>query len=155
MCSAREGAGLGGLVTSCSSEHASTTQFFCPVLNTALLCSVSQPSPAPQELSEQPASPTSPLGGLQGGRAQEAPTASQGLLKLFQRNTPMEDLGAKGVSADGEPHCCAGPGVAGVGWSAALRWPCAVPGDILPDGCRRLWASTRPRGPRDARAVPC
>ncbi|XP_043322931.1 TBC1 domain family member 9B isoform X5 [Cervus canadensis] len=56
-----------------------------------------EPSPAPQELSEQPASPTSPLGGLQGGRAQEAPTASQGLLKLFQRNTPMEDLGAKGA----------------------------------------------------------
>ncbi|XP_065773322.1 TBC1 domain family member 9B isoform X1 [Muntiacus reevesi] len=56
-----------------------------------------EPSPAPQELSEQPASPTSPLGGLQGGRVQEAPTASQGLLKLFQRNTPMEDLGAKGA----------------------------------------------------------
>ncbi|XP_016056972.1 PREDICTED: TBC1 domain family member 9B [Miniopterus natalensis] len=54
-------------------------------------------SQAPQEASEQPASPTSPCGGLQNSLAQEAPTASQGLLKLFQRNAPMEDLGAKGA----------------------------------------------------------
>ncbi|KAK2501404.1 hypothetical protein MC885_004308 [Smutsia gigantea] len=52
---------------------------------------------APQEVSEQPASPTSPLGGHQSSHVQEAPTASQGLLKLFQRNVPMEDLGAKGA----------------------------------------------------------
>ncbi|XP_032952097.1 TBC1 domain family member 9B isoform X2 [Rhinolophus ferrumequinum] len=45
--------------------------------------------PAPQEALGQPASPTS--------HPQGAPTASQGLLKLFQGNTPMEDLGAKGA----------------------------------------------------------
>lgn len=50
----------------------------------------------------------------------------------------MEDLGAKGVSPDREPHRCAGPGVAGVGLSAALGWPCAGPGDILPDRCAVL-----------------
>ncbi|XP_059951037.1 TBC1 domain family member 9B isoform X2 [Mesoplodon densirostris] len=63
----------------------------------SIVDSAPESSPAPQEMSEQPASPTSPLGGLQGSHAQEAPTASQGLLKLFQRNTPMEDLGAKGA----------------------------------------------------------
>ncbi|KAM5217485.1 TBC1 domain family member 9B isoform 4-T4 [Hipposideros larvatus] len=46
-------------------------------------------SPAPQEELGQPASPTSSPHG--------APTAYQGLLKLFQGNTPMEDLGAKGA----------------------------------------------------------
>nr|XP_019572503.1 PREDICTED: TBC1 domain family member 9B isoform X3 [Rhinolophus sinicus] len=45
--------------------------------------------PAPQEALGQPASPTS--------HQQGAPTASQGLLKLFQGNMPMEDLGAKGA----------------------------------------------------------
>uniref|UniRef100_A0A2I3SX99 TBC1 domain family member 9B n=1 Tax=Pan troglodytes TaxID=9598 RepID=A0A2I3SX99_PANTR len=54
-------------------------------------------SPAPQEVSEQPASPASPLSSRQSFCAQEAPTASQGLLKLFQKNSPMEDLGAKGA----------------------------------------------------------
>ncbi|XP_007465568.1 PREDICTED: TBC1 domain family member 9B [Lipotes vexillifer] len=63
----------------------------------SIVDSAPESSPAPQEVSEQPASPTSPLGGLQGSHAQEAPTASQALLKLFQRNTPMEDLGAKGA----------------------------------------------------------
>ncbi|EPY87651.1 TBC1 domain family member 9B isoform b [Camelus ferus] len=53
--------------------------------------------PASQDVSEQPASPTSPLDGHQSSRAQDAPTASQGLLKLFQRNAPVEDLGAKGA----------------------------------------------------------
>ncbi|XP_045855183.1 TBC1 domain family member 9B isoform X4 [Meles meles] len=52
--------------------------------------------PAPAEAADQP-SPTSPLGGRQGSSVQEAPTASQGLLKLFQGNSPMEDLGAKGA----------------------------------------------------------
>jgi len=54
-------------------------------------------SPAPAEASDQPASPTTPLGGRQSSSVQEAPTASQGLLKLFQGNSPMEDLGAKGA----------------------------------------------------------
>ncbi|XP_059551624.1 TBC1 domain family member 9B isoform X4 [Myotis daubentonii] len=53
--------------------------------------------PAPQEAPEQPASTGSPCGGCQSSLAQEAPTASQGLLKLFRRNTPVEDLGAKGA----------------------------------------------------------
>ncbi|XP_019572504.2 TBC1 domain family member 9B isoform X4 [Rhinolophus sinicus] len=48
-----------------------------------------QALPAPQEALGQPASPTS--------HQQGAPTASQGLLKLFQGNMPMEDLGAKGA----------------------------------------------------------
>ncbi|EPQ06953.1 TBC1 domain family member 9B [Myotis brandtii] len=63
--------------------------------------SVMDPSPessqAPQEASEQPASPSSSCGGCQSSLAQEAPTASQGLLKLFRRNAPVEDLGAKGA----------------------------------------------------------
>uniref|UniRef100_A0A2K6CQ68 TBC1 domain family member 9B n=1 Tax=Macaca nemestrina TaxID=9545 RepID=A0A2K6CQ68_MACNE len=54
-------------------------------------------SPAPQEVPEQPASPASPLSSRQSFCAQEVPTASQGLLKLFQKNSPMEDLGAKGA----------------------------------------------------------
>ncbi|XP_035146631.1 TBC1 domain family member 9B isoform X5 [Callithrix jacchus] len=54
-------------------------------------------SPAPQEVSEQPASPASPLNSHQSFCVQEVPTASQGLLKLFQKNSPMEDLGAKGA----------------------------------------------------------
>nr|KAF6482309.1 TBC1 domain family member 9B [Molossus molossus] len=57
----------------------------------------SEPSKALQEASIQPTSPTSPCGGRQNSLAQEAPTAFQGLLKLFQRNAPMEDLGAKGA----------------------------------------------------------
>ncbi|XP_071067331.1 TBC1 domain family member 9B isoform X3 [Dasypus novemcinctus] len=63
--------------------------------------SVAEPAPesssAPQEALEQPASPTSALSGRQSSCAQEAPTASQGLLKLFQRNTSVEVLGAKGA----------------------------------------------------------
>ncbi|XP_031791365.1 TBC1 domain family member 9B [Piliocolobus tephrosceles] len=54
-------------------------------------------SPAPQEVPEQPASPASPLSSRQSFCVQEVPTASQGLLKLFQKNSPMEDLGAKGA----------------------------------------------------------
>ncbi|XP_036857897.2 TBC1 domain family member 9B isoform X2 [Manis javanica] len=54
-------------------------------------------SSALQEVSERPASPTSPLSDCQSSHVQEAPTTSQGLLKLFQRNVPMEDLGAKGA----------------------------------------------------------
>uniref|UniRef100_A0A2K6LC98 TBC1 domain family member 9B n=1 Tax=Rhinopithecus bieti TaxID=61621 RepID=A0A2K6LC98_RHIBE len=54
-------------------------------------------SPAPQEVPEQPASPASPLSSRQSFCAHEVPTASQGLLKLFQKNSPMEDLGAKGA----------------------------------------------------------
>lgn len=117
MCSAREEAGLGRLVASCPSQRTARRPWGCRLAQGLPLCSVSQPSPAPQELSEQPAGPTSPLGGLPGGHAQEAPTASQGLLRLFQRNTPMEDLGAKGVSPDREPHRHAGP--AGGGWGVA------------------------------------
>ncbi|XP_054422255.1 TBC1 domain family member 9B isoform X3 [Pteronotus mesoamericanus] len=56
-----------------------------------------EPAPAPWEPPEQPASPTSPCGGRQGSLAQQAPTASQGLLKLFQRDALVEDLGAKGA----------------------------------------------------------
>ncbi|XP_054982845.1 TBC1 domain family member 9B isoform X2 [Sorex araneus] len=51
----------------------------------------------PEEFTELPAHPSSPLGETQGASALEAPTASQGLLKLFQRGTRMEDLGAKGA----------------------------------------------------------
>nr|XP_020137777.1 TBC1 domain family member 9B isoform X3 [Microcebus murinus] len=54
-------------------------------------------SSAPQEVPEQPTSLASPLSSHQSFCAQEAPTASQGLLKLFQGNSPMEDLGAKGA----------------------------------------------------------
>ncbi|XP_021795948.1 TBC1 domain family member 9B isoform X2 [Papio anubis] len=54
-------------------------------------------SPAPQEVPEQPASPASPLSSRQSFCAQEVPTASQGLLKLFQKSSPVEDLGAKGA----------------------------------------------------------
>ncbi|XP_039316595.1 TBC1 domain family member 9B isoform X2 [Saimiri boliviensis] len=54
-------------------------------------------SPAPEEVSEQPTSPASPLNSHQSFCVQEVPTASQGLLKLFQKNSPMEDLGAKGA----------------------------------------------------------
>uniref|UniRef100_A0A8D2HH49 TBC1 domain family member 9B n=1 Tax=Urocitellus parryii TaxID=9999 RepID=A0A8D2HH49_UROPR len=53
--------------------------------------------PASQEVPELPTSPSSPLSGYQNFSAQEVPTASQGLLKVFQRNSPMEDLGAKGA----------------------------------------------------------
>ncbi|XP_042544724.1 TBC1 domain family member 9B isoform X2 [Dipodomys spectabilis] len=53
--------------------------------------------PAPQEVSELPTSPSSPLGSQPSVSAQEVPTASQGLLKVFQKNSPMEDLGAKGA----------------------------------------------------------
>uniref|UniRef100_A0A8D2AWV0 TBC1 domain family member 9B n=1 Tax=Sciurus vulgaris TaxID=55149 RepID=A0A8D2AWV0_SCIVU len=53
--------------------------------------------PASQEVPELPTSPSSPLSGYQSFSAQEVPTASQGLLKVFQRNSPMEDLGAKGA----------------------------------------------------------
>ncbi|XP_040820397.1 TBC1 domain family member 9B isoform X5 [Ochotona curzoniae] len=51
--------------------------------------------PAPQETHQQPTSPSSPLSGHQGFSAQNVPTASQGLLKLFRRNLPTEDLGVK------------------------------------------------------------
>ncbi|XP_010591546.2 TBC1 domain family member 9B isoform X1 [Loxodonta africana] len=53
---------------------------------------------APQEVLEQPTCPSSTPSGCQ-SCTQEAPTASQGLLKLFQRNSSTEVLGAKGVSA--------------------------------------------------------
>uniref|UniRef100_A0A5F9CXE4 E3 ubiquitin-protein ligase RNF130 n=1 Tax=Oryctolagus cuniculus TaxID=9986 RepID=A0A5F9CXE4_RABIT len=53
--------------------------------------------PASPETSEQPTSPSSPLSGHRGFCAQEVPTASQGLLKLFRRNSPVEDLGVKGA----------------------------------------------------------
>ncbi|XP_039736172.1 TBC1 domain family member 9B isoform X4 [Pteropus medius] len=58
---------------------------------------VPESSPASQEASEQPSNPSSLCGGRQSTLPQEAPTASQGLLRLFQRNTPVEDLGAKGA----------------------------------------------------------
>nr|KAF6449068.1 TBC1 domain family member 9B [Rousettus aegyptiacus] len=58
---------------------------------------VPESSPAAQEASEQPSNPSSQCGGRQSTLPQEAPTASQGLLRLFQRNTPVEDLGAKGA----------------------------------------------------------
>ncbi|XP_069932610.1 TBC1 domain family member 9B isoform X2 [Oryctolagus cuniculus] len=53
--------------------------------------------PASPETSEQPTSPSSPLSGHRGFCAQEVPTASQGLLKLFRRNSPVEDFGVKGA----------------------------------------------------------
>ncbi|XP_043441301.1 TBC1 domain family member 9B isoform X1 [Prionailurus bengalensis] len=56
-----------------------------------------EPCPAPTEASDQLTSPSTPLGGRQSSSVQDAPTSSQGLLKLFQRNSPMEDLGAKGA----------------------------------------------------------
>ncbi|XP_054412626.1 TBC1 domain family member 9B isoform X3 [Pongo abelii] len=62
-----------------------------------LIIPLRESSPAPQEVSEQPASPASPLSSRQSFCVQEVPTASQGLLKLFQKNSPMEDLGAKGA----------------------------------------------------------
>lgn len=77
------------------------------------LCCTLQPSPAPQEASEQPASPTASSGGCQSSLLQEAPTASQGLLKLFQRNAPVEDLGAKGVSSERGSMATPGPLVGG------------------------------------------
>lgn len=58
----------------------------------SLPCCPFQASPAPQEEFGQPASPTT--------RPHGAPTTYQGLLKLFHGNTPMEDLGAKGVSQE-------------------------------------------------------
>lgn len=84
-------------------------------------CCVFQSSPALQEVSERPASPTSPLSDCQSSHVQEAPTTSQGLLKLFQRNVPMEDLGAKGVSQSVGPCHHAGPGLGDAGHSL---WPC-------------------------------
>lgn len=92
-----------------------------------LLCSF-QPLPAPRE---QPASPTSPCGGRQGSLAQEAPTASQGLLKLFQRDTPVEDLGAKGVSPE---HGLRGPGRGSQGQPVVLCPPRAVPAGLSLQG---------------------
>nr|XP_060492398.1 TBC1 domain family member 9B isoform X3 [Panthera onca] len=56
-----------------------------------------EPCPAPPKASDQLTSPSTPLGGRQSSSVQDAPTSSQGLLKLFQRNSPMEDLGAKGA----------------------------------------------------------
>ncbi|XP_042638558.1 TBC1 domain family member 9B [Orycteropus afer afer] len=52
---------------------------------------------APQELLAQPTSPSSTLSGCQSFCTQKVPTASQGLLKLFQRNSSTEVLGAKGA----------------------------------------------------------
>ncbi|XP_049634172.1 TBC1 domain family member 9B [Suncus etruscus] len=52
---------------------------------------------SPQKFTELPASPSSPLEKTQLPSVLEAPTASQGLLKLFQKDTPIEDLGAKGA----------------------------------------------------------
>ncbi|XP_021032339.1 TBC1 domain family member 9B isoform X1 [Mus caroli] len=63
--------------------------------------SVSDPAPeslpTPQEASEPPANPSSPLSSPPSFSTQEIPTTSQGLLKVFQKNSPMEDLGAKGA----------------------------------------------------------
>ncbi|XP_059126418.1 TBC1 domain family member 9B isoform X2 [Peromyscus eremicus] len=53
--------------------------------------------PAPQEAPEPPTSPPSPLSCPPSFSTQEVPTTSQGLLKVFQKNSPMEDLGAKGA----------------------------------------------------------
>ncbi|XP_034360596.1 TBC1 domain family member 9B isoform X2 [Arvicanthis niloticus] len=53
--------------------------------------------PTPQEASEPPTSPSSPLSSPPSLSTQEIPTTSQGLLKVFQKNSPMEDLGAKGA----------------------------------------------------------
>ncbi|XP_013363311.1 PREDICTED: TBC1 domain family member 9B [Chinchilla lanigera] len=53
--------------------------------------------PASQELPQAPTSPSSPLCGRLSFNALEVPTASQGLLKVFQRHSPMEDLGPKGA----------------------------------------------------------
>ncbi|XP_075398216.1 TBC1 domain family member 9B [Tenrec ecaudatus] len=52
---------------------------------------------APQEVLEQPTSPSSSLSGYQSFCTQEVPTASQGLLRLFQGNSSTEVLGAKGA----------------------------------------------------------
>ncbi|KAG8523019.1 TBC1 domain family member 9B [Galemys pyrenaicus] len=54
-------------------------------------------SPASCEALEESTSLSSPFSGRQIACTQEPPTASQGLLKLFQRNMHMEDLGAKGA----------------------------------------------------------
>ncbi|KAM9694582.1 TBC1 domain family member 9B isoform 7-T7 [Trichechus inunguis] len=51
---------------------------------------------AAQDVLEQPASPSSTLGGCR-SICTQVPTASQGLLKLFQRNSSTEVLGAKGA----------------------------------------------------------
>ncbi|XP_037357111.1 TBC1 domain family member 9B isoform X2 [Talpa occidentalis] len=59
--------------------------------------SAPESSPASHEALEEPASLSSPFSGRQISHAQEAPTASKGLLKLFQGNTYMEELGAKGA----------------------------------------------------------
>lgn len=134
VCSGREEAGLGHLVGSCPPRRAARRPRGCSLAQGLPCRSASQPSPAPQELSEQPARPPSPLGGLPGGRAQEAPTASQGLLRLFQRNTPVEDLGAKGVSPDGEPRRRAGP-AGGWGGICGPRATLRSAGDTLPDRC--------------------
>ncbi|XP_004696906.1 TBC1 domain family member 9B isoform X2 [Echinops telfairi] len=50
---------------------------------------------APQEVLEQPTSPSSSLSDCQSFYTQEVPTASQGLLRLFQGDSSMEVLGAK------------------------------------------------------------
>uniref|UniRef100_A0A8C2MW01 TBC1 domain family member 9B n=1 Tax=Cricetulus griseus TaxID=10029 RepID=A0A8C2MW01_CRIGR len=63
--------------------------------------SVSDPAPeslpASQEAPEPPTSPSSPLRSPPSFSTQEVPTTSQGLLKVFQKNSPIEDLGAKGA----------------------------------------------------------
>ncbi|CAO2642803.1 TBC1 domain family member 9B [Lemmus lemmus] len=53
--------------------------------------------PAPREAPGPPTNPSSPLSSPPSFNTQEVPTASQGLLKVFQKNSPMEDLGAKGA----------------------------------------------------------
>ncbi|XP_076994322.1 TBC1 domain family member 9B isoform X1 [Tamandua tetradactyla] len=64
---------------------------------------ISMADPAPEsssalpEMLDKPTSPTSSPGGCQRFCIQDAPTASQGLLRLFQRNTSVEVLGAKGA----------------------------------------------------------
>ncbi|XP_060053314.1 TBC1 domain family member 9B isoform X2 [Erinaceus europaeus] len=63
--------------------------------------STTDPAPeallAAQEVLEEPTIPSSPPSSRQISPVQEAPTASQGLLKLFQGNVSMEDLGTKGA----------------------------------------------------------
>lgn len=63
----------------------------------SILDAAQESLPVPQEAQESPTSPSSPLSSPPSSSTQEVPTTSQGLLKVFQKNSPMEDLGAKGA----------------------------------------------------------
>ncbi|XP_055453113.1 TBC1 domain family member 9B isoform X2 [Psammomys obesus] len=63
----------------------------------SILDAAQESLPVPQEAQESPSSPSSPLSSPPSSSTQEVPTTSQGLLKVFQKNSPMEDLGAKGA----------------------------------------------------------